>query len=121
MVKPTIPYQWGGMNAFRGPVMQKGYGLGGFFKGMARTFAPVLKKGLLTVGRKALETGVQVMNDVADGRNFKNSVKQRSKEGLKNVFINKPSTRKPVSRKRIAKKSTSKAKRARRSVDIFDN
>ena len=107
-------YQWGGnMNVFRGPVMQRGYGLGGFFKGMVRTFAPVLKRGLVNVGKKALETGVQVMNDVAEGKNFKNSVKKRSKDKLlSSIFINKPSTsRKSVSRKQTVKRNASKVKK----------
>jgi len=38
----TVKYQTGnGLKPFRGPAFQRGYGLGGFFKGLARSFAPV--------------------------------------------------------------------------------
>ena len=40
-------YQTGsGLPAFRGGVMQNGYGLGGIFKGIMRSIAPKLKQGL---------------------------------------------------------------------------
>jgi hypothetical protein len=37
---------------FRGPAMQKGYGVGGLFKGLARSFAPVLKRSRIAAGKK---------------------------------------------------------------------
>ena len=33
-----------GLPAYRGIVMQRGYGLGGFFKGLVRAVAPHVKK-----------------------------------------------------------------------------
>lgn len=80
-------YQYGnGIKTFRGPAMQKGYGLGGLFKGLARSFTPTLKKGLISAGKKALKTGVAVLNDVAEGKTFKESVKQRTKQNLLNII-----------------------------------
>ena len=115
-------WQYGhGLKAFRGPTMQKGYGLGGLFKGLARSFAPVLKKGLINVGKKALKTGVDVLSDVAEGKNLKQSVKQRTKQTFLNA-INSSNSNQRVSRKRAAVKKGSlknKAKKSRK-IDIFD-
>ena len=73
----NIPY-------FKGSIHQRGYGLGGIFKGLARS--PILRKALVHVGKKALETGGRVISDLANGKNIKESIKQRSKEGAKQVF-----------------------------------
>ena len=62
-----------GMRSYRGPTIQRGYGLGGFFKGIARSFAPVLKRGLVNVGKKALRTGVEVLGDVAQEKKILSS------------------------------------------------
>ena len=37
--------------AFKGVARQRGYGIGGTFKGLAGTFAPVVKKDLLNLGK----------------------------------------------------------------------
>ena len=115
-------YQYGyGMKPFRGPAMQKGYGLGGLFKGLARSFAPALKKGLISAGKKALKTGVAVLNDVAEGKNIKESVKQRAKQSLLDIVpiksLQKP---KQVSRKRTIRKKGSNRSNKKRKIDIFD-
>ena len=66
-----------GLPAYRGIVMQRGYGLGGFFKGLVRAVAPHVKQGLKKVGKKALKTGLQVISDVSEGQNLKQSLKRR--------------------------------------------
>ena len=112
---------------FRGPVMQRGYGLGGFFKGLARSFAPVLKKGLMKVGKRVIQTGIQTMQDVAEGKSFKTALIDRGKENTKGLIgdvvgtsnIKKAPSKKSISRKRAAKGSTS-TKSKRRKTDIFD-
>ena len=50
--------------AFKGAVRQRGYGISGIFKGLTRTFAPVVKKGLLNLGKQALQSRVQLLDDV---------------------------------------------------------
>ena len=107
--------------------MQKGYGLGGFFKGLARSFAPVLKKGLMKAGKRAIKTGIQTIQDVAEGKSFKTSLIERGKENTKGFIsdVTKGSTikgkapQKSNSRKRTSKGSTS-SKSKRRKTDIFD-
>ena len=72
-------YQFGGnLSAFRGPALQKGYGFGGLFKGLARTLAPALKRGSISVGKRALQTGTEVLNDYVQGGDLKNVIKTKS-------------------------------------------
>ena len=126
-------YQYGnGLPNYRGGVtIQRGYGLGGFFKGLARSFAPVLKKGLVNVGKKALQTGVRVIEDASQGKSIKSSLKNRLKQGVKEVSVDTFNDikgqllEKPISRKRAARRKTSKVVKRRRltkknSTDIFD-
>ena len=48
-----------GLPAFKGEAHQKGYSISSIFKVLARTFAPVVKKGLLNLGKQVLQSGVQ--------------------------------------------------------------
>ena len=115
-------WQYGnGLKTFRGPAMQKGYGIGGLFKGLARSFAPVLKKGLINVGKRALKTGVDVLSDAAQGKNVKDSIKDRLKENVTDIFssIKDSPKKKPVSRKRTISAKGSKKPNKRRKTDIF--
>ena len=43
---------------FKGAAHHKGYGIGGIFKGTTRTFASVVKKGFLNMGKQALQRRV---------------------------------------------------------------
>ena len=43
---PSYCQTGSGLPAFRGGVMQKGYGLGAIFKGIMRSIAPKLKQAL---------------------------------------------------------------------------
>ena len=56
--------------AFKGAACQRGYGIGGIFKRVDNngTFAPVVKKGLLNLGKQALKSGVQVLDEVSRSR-----------------------------------------------------
>ena len=48
---------------FRGSYHQKGYGLGST---IFKSVIPFLKKGLATVGKRALNVGVNALTDVAE-------------------------------------------------------
>ena len=50
---------------FKGAAHQTGYGIGGIFKGLTRTFAPVVKKGPFNLGKQALQKGFQALDDVS--------------------------------------------------------
>lgn len=71
-----------------GGVMQKGYGLGGIFGSLAKAIAPKLNQGLLTVGKRALKTGLETISDIAEGGDFKSSLKRRATENINDLFTN---------------------------------
>ena len=92
------------MPAFRGPALQKGYGLGGLFKGLVRTLAPALKQGLISVGKRALQTGTEVLNDYVQGGDLKTSIKRRAKQNVNDMIhstiLNKSANTKPTANTR---------------------
>ena len=59
----------GSLPAFHGSQFQQGYGLGSIFKGLFRWDMPHLQQGAKVLGKKALQTGVQVAQDVLGGSN----------------------------------------------------
>ena len=64
--EPSI--QRGGNDPFYcGPVLQRGYGLGSIFKSVAGSVMLSLKE----IGKSALTTGLEVLQDVAKGENIK--------------------------------------------------
>ena len=66
----------GNVPFYRGPVLQRGYGLGSIFKSVARSVMPSLKE----IGKSALTTDLEVLQDVAKGENIKTAAKKRLKE-----------------------------------------
>ena len=54
---------------------QVGFGLGGLFKSIARAVMPMVKVGAKALGKTALNTGVNVLNDVASGKDLKQAIK----------------------------------------------
>ena len=69
---------------------------------MTRTFAPVVKIGLLNLGKQALQSGVQVLDDFSRGKDVKAAVKRRAVEGAKKMG------KKSISRAPIRKTASSK-------------
>ena len=72
----------GNLPAFHGARFQRGYGLGSIFKGLFRWAMPHLPQGAKVIGRKALQMGVNVAQDVLDGDNIKTAVHKRTKQAL---------------------------------------
>ena len=72
----------GNLPAFHGSRFQRGYGLGSIFKGLFRWALPHLQQGAKVLGKKALQTGVQVAQDVLAGENVKTATKKRAKQAL---------------------------------------
>ena len=96
--------------------MQRGYGLGGLFKGLMRVVTPHIKQGLKQVGRKALKTGLQVVADVSEGKNLKNSLKRRAEENVKDFLQSQPpnkKTRRTRNKNTSANTSRGKGRRGR--------
>ena len=72
------------MPVFVGSRHQRGHGLGSVLVGIFRRFViPLFKNHGKALARDALRTGVNVVEDVLDGRTLKDSVKRRVPEGIK--------------------------------------
>ena len=83
--------------AFKGAARQRGYSIGGIFKGLTRTFVPVVKKGLLNFEKQALQSRVQVLDDISRREDvIKRSIERAKKMGKKS--ISRAPTRKTTSR-----------------------
>ena len=72
----------GNLPAFHGARFQRGYGLGSIFKGLFRWAMPHLQQGARVLGKKALQTGVDVGQVVLAGENLKTATKKRPKQAL---------------------------------------
>jgi hypothetical protein len=55
--------------------MQRGYGIGGIFKSLARYAIPLFKQGAKVAGKRALQAATEVGQDVFQGKNVRQSVK----------------------------------------------
>ena len=72
----------GNLPAFHGARFQRGYGLGSIFKGLFRWAIPHLQQGAKVIGKKALQTGVNVAQDVLGGDNIKTAISKQAKQAI---------------------------------------
>ena len=116
--------QYGGVqNVFRGPMYQKGYGVGGYFRKFFRWLVPIaerhvvphLKSGLETVGKQAIESAANIAKDTIKGKNIREAAQEHVDTAIDNLkYKAEKKLRgegKPKKRKIIFKK---------RKFDIFD-
>ena len=112
----------GNVPFYRVPVLQRGYGLAGIFKSVARTVIPSLKE----IGKSALTTGLEVLQDVAKGENIKTAAKKRLKENslaFLDDTVSKMAPRKSIkgsTNKQIAISSPKPKKRKHQSRELDD-
>ena len=76
--------QRGGGPYYGGSVMQRGYGIGGLFRGLATTLLPLLPK----VGKFVAKTALGVASDKLAGIPLTKSVKRRSTAAGKKLIMN---------------------------------
>lgn len=90
--------------------LQRGYGIGGLFRGLIRTATPLLKKGLLAVGKKALTAGANALTDVQENdATFRNAIVNQVRATLQQKPINSRGTkRKKISSKKAPKRKVAK-------------
>ena len=107
---------------YRGPVLQRGYGLGSIFKSVARSVMPSLKE----IRKSALTTGLEVLQDVAKGENIKTAAKKRLKENslaFLDDTVSRMSTRESIkgnTNKQIPISSSKPNKRKHQSGELDD-
>ena len=82
-----------------------------------------MNKGLLNLGKQALQSGVQVLDDVSRGEDVKAAIKRRAVEGAKKMGkkrINRAPARKTGSRKQtVTGNRLTATKKKRVSADLL--
>ena len=68
----------GALPYFTGARVQRGHGFGSLFSGLLRSVAPLIRRGAVALGKRALSTGVQIAGDVVAGKNIKKAAKRRA-------------------------------------------
>ena len=68
----------GALPYFTGALVQRGHGFGSLFSGLLRSVAPLIRRGAVALGKRALTTGAQIAGDVVAGKNIKKAAKQRA-------------------------------------------
>ena len=90
--------------------MQRGYGIGGLFRGLIRTVKPLMKKGLLSAGRKALNVGANALSDMQDNNV---TLKKALQKQIRSTFV---PTKKTINRRDPKRKSSSSHTSQKRKV-----
>ena len=73
-----------GMPVFAGARYQRGHGLGSILSGLfRRIIIPFFRANGRTIASKAIKTGLEVADDVAQGKSLKESAKRRIPKGIK--------------------------------------
>lgn len=120
-----------GMPVFYGARMQHGHGIGSIFSGLFRSIFPIIKRVAPVIGKKALQTGVKIIGDVAAGQSLKDAAKSRVSDAINEgissfVPTGDVQSGSGTSRRKKRKRSTRKSKerkttKRRRKHDIFSS
>ena len=94
----------GGVPVYSGSVLQRGYGIGGLFRGLARGLIPLLPK----IGKTIAKTALTVASDKLKGVPVSQSIKKRTLETGRDMLFGK----------RIKKQRKRPVKRIRKA-DVF--
>ena len=101
-------------HGFQGIPYQRGHGLGSFFGRLFRAILPVAKRvgksALKTVGKEALNMGGNVVDDLIQGRDIKESMKDHGLHSTKNLINKASSALKNQSGKGIGKRPVGPSK-----------
>lgn len=100
---------YGTMPIFRTQPLQRGYGFGGLFRGLLKSIAPIAKRGLLSVGKAALNAGARALEDVRDNNT---TVRQALRKQAIDTFH--PAN--VINRTANKRKASSQVTRAKRKV-----
>ena len=76
----------GALPYLTGARVQRGHGFGSLFSGLLRTGAPLIKRGAVALGKRALATGAQIAGDVVAGKNVKKAAKRRATAAGRNLM-----------------------------------
>ena len=68
----------GALPYFTGARVQRGHVFGSLFSGLLRSVTPLIRRGAVSLGKRALTTGAQIAGDVVAGENTKKAAKRRA-------------------------------------------
>lgn len=83
-------FQEGGGFYFQGIPFQRGYGyrgagIGSLFRSLIRYILPLAKRAGKSVGKEAIITGAKILDNIAQGAEFKDTLKTEVKRGTKRL------------------------------------
>ena len=114
----------GALPYFTGARVQRGHGFGNLFTGLLRSVAPLIRRGAVALGKRALTTGVQIASDVVAGQNVKKAAKRRAtaagRDLMESLLNTPPPPGKRVKRiKRAAPRRRVISNKRRPRSDVF--
>ena len=109
---------------FTGARGQRGHGFGSMFSGLLRSVAPLIKRGTVALGKRALSTGAQIAGDVVAGQNVKKAAKRRAKAAGRDLMQSLLATQPPPGKraKRIQRATRRRRvtnNKRRQRTDVF--
>ena len=104
---------YGNMPIFSAQPLQRGYGFGGLFRGFLKTIAPMAKRGLLSVGKAALNAGARALEDVRDNDT---SVKQALKKQAIQTFHPANVINRTANKRKASSQSTQSKRKVQRKT-----
>ena len=78
--------QVGGALPHFGAHVQRGHGFESLCNGLLRTVAPMIRRGAVALGKRALTTGAHIAGDVVAGKNVKKAAKRRATAAGRNLI-----------------------------------
>ena len=117
----------GALPYFTGSRVQRGHGFCSLLGGLLRTVAPLIKRGALALGNRALKTGAQIAGDVLSGENIRTAAKRRTKTAGRDLLQSLLATPSPpgkrvkraAPKKRIKRRPPTKRRQLPRKHDVF--
>ena len=100
----------GALPYFAGARVQRGHGFGSLFGGLLRSVAPLIKRGALALGNRALKTGAQIAGDILSGENIRTAAKRRTKTAGRDLVQSLLATPSPPG-KRVKRAAPSRQRR----------
>jgi len=74
------------MNIYRGKTVMSGSGIGSIFKALFKRVIPIAKQVGIATGKRLLEGGKAILEDVSSGKNLQGSVKAQFRKAGKDLL-----------------------------------
>jgi hypothetical protein len=113
--------QEGGGKYFVGTKYQRGFGVfsNTILPGIARFLIPIAKNFATSAGQQGVEAGTKILGDLSEGRDFKESLKEHSKQSLEQLASKLKQCGKGKTRKKKSKTPPQKQRKMYRDQLTF--